>query len=767
YFEKYKSYTKTKDKVCDNLKKLEKMLRQSLSKIPMSYKEALEHLEESKVLVSSIDSAEDDLVKLRQDFGELMRLGRGSDRALGRVVAVLWENWLGLLEAAKGLEITCEELKPEWKFINEELERETIILDKLQEEQPESLKEKEKATRQELVELLDFVKSFEENISQQQLLLLLLLHRIRSILNTSENTEAEAAPPALCEIKAMQDRCKKLYDKAQDHKDSVKAEIQERNKVTEEINAVANALQNAASVLLQDAAGRAEQLEELQSVIDRESQALKDIMEKLRIKYSEMYTIVPAELETQLEDCKKVLQDLEEKVSSEVLQSSPQYVLKRKAETINNGLQAIEKMLQQKSENIAKAKDVQKQIWDMLDLWHYKLNELDAEVQDIVEENSCYAQELMDILVTPLQQYQQVSQLAERRTAILNKAANKMEKYDELLQNVKDWIESTNCLLRADAQNDSAKSLRKHADDLQLALEDSEQKQNLLHNVFVELEELTPVLETDSVMQQLSEIDGQVATLQQEIAEILPRIQHVADELDAIESHVKVFEKDVAEMKTLLLEFSAKDQLKHGQVILEHVGPRQKAIAHMLSYEVALQLPGVKMQPFSVFRRARQLLRELKELEIITKEQNDLLEGEMEAVKEEIIKLCQRKEDILSGMKNSMSELHQRLQQEVPESEDEPTASLLAHSDFTGTDVSGQQGSTATEKDASFWPSERDGERHKEDSATSWSSDTLSDGIVQDEDVIIESHSKHGEETSVQILESTEGPGTGDGSLAM
>ncbi|XP_059675230.1 nesprin-2 [Gavia stellata] len=836
YFEKYKSYIKTKDKVRDNLNKLEKMLRQSLSQIPMSYKEALEHLEESKILVSSIDSAEDDLVELRQVSGELMRLCKRSDRALGRIVTLLWENWLGLLEAAKGLEINCEELKQEWKFVNEELERETIILDKLQEEQPESLKEKEKATREELVELLDFVNSFEENINQQQLLLLLLLHRIRNILNTSENTEAEAALPALCEIKAMQDRCTKLYEKTQDHKDCVQAEIQERNKITEEISAVTNALQNAASVLLEDASRKAGQLEEVRSVIGKESQTLKDIMEKLRIKYSE---IVPAEIETQLEDCKKVLQDLEDKVSFEILQSSPQYVLKRKAETINNGLQAIEKMLQQKSENIAKAKEVQKQIWDMLDLWHYKLNELDAEVHDIVEQDSCHAQELMDILVTPLQQYQQVSQLAERRTAVLNKAANKMEEYDELLKNVKVWIENTNCLLKADAQNDSAKSLCKHTDDLQMALEDSEQKQNLLHSVYLELEELTPVFETDSVMQQLNEIDDQVATLQHEIAENLPQIQHVADELDAIESHVKVFEKDIAKMKTFLssedlLEFSPKDQLKHGQVILDHVGPMQKTIVHIQSYEEALQLPGVKMQPFSVFQRARQLLRELKKLEKITKEQNDLLEeavkkteeceqeieklkqflknhlveishedqslaqktdcpeGEMEAVKEEIIKLCQRKEDILTGMKNSMSELHQRLQQEVPESGDEPTASVLAQSDLTGTDVSGQQlkkrgmmsllpsldeesedcsfhskGSTATEKEASFWPSERDDERHKEDSATSWSSGTLSDGIVQDADEIMESHSKHGEETSMQTLQSTEGPGTGEGSQAV
>ncbi|OXB54356.1 hypothetical protein ASZ78_006237 [Callipepla squamata] len=832
YLEKYKSYSKCKDKVRDDLNKLGKMLGQAISQIPMSYKEALEHFQGCKILVSNIDSAEDDLVKLRQVSGELMRLCKGSDRALGRIVTALWETWLGLLEAAKELEINCEELKQEWKFINEELEREAIILDKLQEEQPESLKEKEKATREELVELLDSVYAFEENINKQQLLLLLLLHRIRNILNTSENTEAETALPALCEIKTMQDRCKKLYEKTQDHKNLVQSEIQERNKIAEEINAVKNALQNALSLLSQDAVGKAGQLQEVQSVIGKESEKLKDVMEKLRIRYSEMYTIVPAETEAQLEDCKRTLQDLEDKVSFENLQSSPQYVLKGKAETINNGLQAIEKMLEQKSENVAKAKEVQKQIWDMLDLWHYKLNELDAEVHDIVEQDSCHAQELMDILMTPLQHYQQVSQLAERRTAILNKAANKMEEYDELLRNMKVWIENANSLLRADAQNDCAKRLHKYTDDLQMALEDSEQKQNHLHSVYLELEELTPVFKTDSIMQQLNEAEEEVATLQQEIAEILPQIQHVADELDAIESHVKMFEKDVIKMKTILssedlLELSPKDQLKHGQVILDHIGPMQKTIVHIQSYEEALQLPGMKKQPVSVFLRAKQLLRELKKIEKITKEQNELLEeavrkteeceqdieklkqflknhlaeksdecqpqaqktccpeGEMEAIKEEIIKLCQRKEDILAGMKNAMSELHQHLQEEVPEPEDEPTASVFAQVDSAGTDVSDLQlkkrglmsllpcldeesedsfhskGSTATEIDVSFWPSLKYKEKHKEDSATSWSSGTLSDGSAQDAAEIVRSCNKHNEESSLQTLQRTEGSGTG------
>lgn len=37
-------------------------------------------------------------------------------------------------------------------------------------------------------------------------------------------------------------------------------------------------------------------------------------MEKLRIKYSEMYTLVPAEIESQVEECRKALEDIDEKV---------------------------------------------------------------------------------------------------------------------------------------------------------------------------------------------------------------------------------------------------------------------------------------------------------------------------------------------------------------------------------------------------------------------------------------------------------------------
>uniref|UniRef100_A0A8C3IBQ1 Spectrin repeat containing nuclear envelope protein 2 n=1 Tax=Chrysemys picta bellii TaxID=8478 RepID=A0A8C3IBQ1_CHRPI len=791
-FEKYKSYTKIKEKVCANLNELEKILGQSLSQIPRSYKEALENLERSKVLVSNLLSAEEDLMTLRRDSRDLSMVCKGSDCTLVRIVSALWGKWLGLLEAAKEWEINCEELKQEWKFVNEEVERQAIILDNLQEELPESPKEKEKASTDALSELLDYVDCYEENMDREQLLLLLLLHRIRSILNVPESTERKADVPIRYEIHAMQDRCKKLSQKAQKHKKSVQSEIQERDKINEEINAVRSSLQKASFLLgdgeSQESTEKAARLEEIQSIINRDNQTIKDIMEKLRIKYSEMYTIVPADIETQLEDCKKTLQDLEEKVSTKILQSSPHYAMNQKVENINNGLQAVEKMLQHKSENIAKAKEIQKTIWDVLDLWHYKLNELDSEVQDIAEKDPCHAQEWMDSLMIPLQQYQQVSQHAERRTTLLNKATSKMEEYEELLKSMQLWIETTNRLLTVEAENDSAKALSKHAKALQMALEDSEQKQNLLHTIYSQLDELSVIFETENIVQQINEVNGQVTSLQQKIVEILPQIQHTADEVDAIESEVKVIGKNVAKIKTILstediLDFSPKEHLRHGQVILGHISPLQKTLAAIKGYEEGLRLPGMRMQPLSVFKRTGQLMKELKMLEKSTKEQNELLEsivketdeceqeieklkqflknqlgelsyekpflvapqGEMEDIKEQIIKLCQKKEDILRGMKSSMLELHQHLQQEQPESEDELSVPLSPEeTGLVGKDaVERQVGRTPSNAGLllfskenaiaptaeSFWPSGKGDERDKEDSGASWSSGTLSDGI--------------------------------------
>ncbi|XP_060127420.1 nesprin-2 isoform X2 [Zootoca vivipara] len=725
--EKYNRFKKSKEAIHVHLNDAERTLQKSLYRIPVSYKEALEQSEQSKMMSSRLVSIEEDLRKLRQDLGQLVPMCSENDGVLiDTVVSTLWLKWLCLLDTAKEWEGNCEEQNQEWKSVSEEMERESIILDNLQEELPENPKEKETASRVELEEFLECTNIYGESVNAEELLLRLILQRVRSILRVPECPSAEGGGlPVMNEIHTMQNRTKELFQKAQKQKDAVQSEIEERDKVNEEIGALKASLHDTESLLhetdLEPLNEKTAKLEDIQRAIDSQKQILQEIMDKLRIKYSEMYTIVPVEIETHLEDCKQTLQELEEKVTTESLKLSPHYTADKKIQDISKGLQAVENMLQQKSKSTARAKEIQKRIWDMLDLWHYKMNELDSEIQDLVEQDpGQQGQELMDRWMIPLQRYQQVSQRAERRTADLNRATSKMEECEELLKSTQVWLENTNRLLTEEAKSDSAKALNKHADALQMAFEDSEQKQSILSAIYPELEEFSSLIETGCMVQMLNKVNEQVKALQQKILEILPHIQHLADEVEAIESEVKKMEKDVDKIKTILspsedtLDLSPKEHLKHGQVIMAHISPMQKAIAEIQSYKESLRLPGMRLQPLSVFQRTKQLLKELKTLERMTKEQNALLEPivkeleeseqeidslkqfqfmksgleesateipwpaqaasypegeEMEDIKQRIALLCQRKEDILTRMKNSLAELHQRPEQ--PELEED------------------------------------------------------------------------------------------------
>ncbi|XP_072485533.1 nesprin-2 isoform X2 [Notamacropus eugenii] len=732
----YESYNKIRQKICANLNKVEKALQLSVSQKPVSYREALERLEQSKNFVADLVSTQEELMKLRQDFRCLRLVCTENDSVcLLNIVSALWERWLNLLENAKEWELYCEELKQGWKFISEEIEREAIILDNLQEEFPESAKPKEAATNEELSEALECFCQYEENLEREQLLFTLLLHRIKSIMSVPESIETTESVPVFQEIWSMQDRCSKLSQKAQANKKLVQFEIEERSNISKEIIALRYSFEKITAsfhdMALEEDPEREDQLEALQRIIDKEKLALENIMEKLRIKYSEMYTIVPAEIECQMEECKKTLEDIDEKIRNEVLKSSPFYVMSKKIEEINQGLQNVEKMLQQKSKSIEEAQEIQKKMWDELDLWHSKLNELDSEVQDIVEQDPGQAQEWMDNLMVPFQQYQQVSQRAEQRTSQLNKAILKMEEYNDLVRNTETWIENTSSLLDDPVDYSSSKALSHYANTLQMALEDSEQKQNLLHSVYSDLEEFSVIFETDDFAPiKLNHLSARVTTLQQKLMASLPQIQHMADEVVAIETEVKAIEKKVSKIKAILFskeifDFSPEEHLKHGEVILENIKPMKKAIAKIESYQVVLRLPETGVKSLPVFERTNQLSQEVKMLEKLTYEQSELLklvmkqtgecdqeienlkhqlknystefssenispdqatilpQSELDSMKEQILGLNQKKEDLLMGLKTSVLALHQRLQQEKQELEKETEESGVAEGDVS------------------------------------------------------------------------------------
>lgn len=272
-------------------------------------------------------------MKLRQLLRHLRCRSTENDAtcALG-VASALWEKWLSLLEAAREWQQWGGELKREWKFISEEIEREAIILETLQEDLPEISKTKDAAPTEELWQLLDSLCQHQESVEKQQLLLALLLQRVRSIQNIPEGTETGETIPALQEIGSMQERCDRLLQTTRKNKDLVQAEIQAQQSFLKEIKDVKRVFEQISTsfpnLAPEGHPERAEQFEELRSILQKGKLSFENIMEKLRIKYSEMYSIVPAEIGSQVEECRSALEDAEEKMSSEVSKSSPSSVMR-------------------------------------------------------------------------------------------------------------------------------------------------------------------------------------------------------------------------------------------------------------------------------------------------------------------------------------------------------------------------------------------------------------------------------------------------------
>ncbi|CAI9582888.1 unnamed protein product, partial [Staurois parvus] len=163
-------------------------------------------------MMTKLQSYEEQLLELQWISRDLS--ASNDDQLLDKMTSSLWDRWLYLLGIARDLELYGDELKQEWKFISELLEREVIFLDNCQEEILDRPDVRQRASH--LQNSLAEIDRFEENIQAQQLHLSLLKHRIQNILGIPESGSELA--PVFQEIQAMQSKCEGLLYKAQVNK---------------------------------------------------------------------------------------------------------------------------------------------------------------------------------------------------------------------------------------------------------------------------------------------------------------------------------------------------------------------------------------------------------------------------------------------------------------------------------------------------------------------------------------------------------------------
>ncbi|XP_078392953.1 nesprin-2-like, partial [Cetorhinus maximus] len=697
YPEKLREYMTSCRQLSGSLDTLETALKDSAAQIPTSYKAAIEQVERQAALGREISSIEKKMLDLRERAKDLERMGEaGSEGPVSQAVSRLWDNWLCLQGSARQQELHYTALRQEWKTISEQIDRAIIVQDHFPDDLPEG--PREQATKAELLELEKSISHYHCDLKDQQSALAILLCRVTSVLGVQEASDPTPTTPILQELRAMEGRCRSLERKIEKSGRDIEEEVQEREKTLREIDRIGDWLQQATSQL-ENTKLDSDGSEQLRDTLNAQRQAMAEISKGLRSRYPERYTSIPAEINTRIQETSRALGDMEAKLQALDSQNTQSQELSLRIAAIRSGLQSVERMLQQSSKSHSEAKAQQKRIWSGIDEWYSVLSQLDAEVQELAEQDPEQAQELMESLLEPFQQHQHVSRMAEHRTASLNKIPEALEEYRQITDSASSWSESAEDLLSSKTDYTSAKSLSKQLLVFQVMAESGRQKQTSLQDIASRLKELSVIYQTDEMKQNLGELQDGVSTLQQIIDQKLTEIKHIATEVGDIESEVKFLENKLSKINAILSSIDLCDlpiqmHLENNQVIVENLEEMKDLVGVMMECKESLGLPKDVICTVEVFAKVERVSIELKRLQELTTQQGTMLQsllekleecdaemerlqqvsgGEfsMEALGERLANLTERRDLLLNNMQEALTQLVQdELGCEQPVAED-------------------------------------------------------------------------------------------------
>ncbi|RMC12933.1 hypothetical protein DUI87_10460 [Hirundo rustica rustica] len=583
----WQEYQTSRQKVIEMMNDAEKKLSEfSVAKAASSH-EAEEKLLTHKTLVSIVNSFHEKITALEEKASQLEKISNDASKAsISRSMTTVWQRWTRLRNVAQEQEKILEDAVQEWKGFNDKIQKATIAIDQLQGRLPES--SVEKASKTELLELLDYHGSFLLEVDHQLSSLgLLKQHAVSMLQDVEVKPPSQKELPVMQEIKAMQDRCHNMQQKVKKGMKMVKQELKEREEVEAEINIVKSWIQETKEYLLSPDAEVDIQLQELQSLfgeVTTHRHAVEKLAEQQQNKYMGLYTILPSELSLHLAEVGLALVTVQDQIQTKERETQQIKTLNQefdqKIQGIANELNTILSKLKKKTNNIAQAKLEQKILGDELDSCNIKLLELDASVQDFAEQNVPLAKQLAHRIGKLTALHQQTIRQAEYRAAKLSQAASHLEEYNEMLEFILKWIEKANILVHGSITWNSSSQLRDQFKAYQSILDESGEIHGDLEAMSERIDYLASVYCTEGMSQQVLELGRRTEELQQVIKVQLPNLQDAAKDMKKFEIELRALQAALEQAQATLMSpelghLSLKEQLSH----------RQEAVVQYEQYE--------------------------------------------------------------------------------------------------------------------------------------------------------------------------------------
>ncbi|MCJ8731019.1 hypothetical protein PDJAM_G00191190 [Pangasius djambal] len=176
------------------------------------------------------------------------------------------------------------------------------------------------------------------------------------------------------------------------------------------------------------------------------------------------------------------------------------------------------------------------------------------------------------------------------------------------------WITESQSWLTAPYTYTTAKCLDSHVNALQMVLDDSAQIRRTLQGFESVLKEMASVCDVSGLQQELCEADRCVADMQSSLLEPLKTLEHAAAEVDAMESELRIMEKDVTELRSALTSKQGISQDKF-RAAENRIELMKRTVEELKSCKAGLRLPEGAENTLTVFSSADLLLNKLLELE--------------------------------------------------------------------------------------------------------------------------------------------------------
>ncbi|KAM6272871.1 nesprin-1 isoform 2-T2 [Spheniscus humboldti] len=635
----WQEYQTARQKVIEVMNEAEKKLSEfSVTKAASSH-EAEEKLLTHKTLVSVVNSFHEKITALEERASQLEKVSNDASKAtISRSMTTVWQRWTRLRNVAQEQEKILEDAVQEWKGFNDKIRKTTVAIDQLQGRLPES--SVEKASKADLLELLDYHSSFLLEVEHQLSSLgLLKQHAVSMLQDVEIKPPSQEELPVMQEIKAMQDRCHNMQQKVKKGVKMVKQELKEREEVEAEINIVKSWIQETKEYLLSPDVEVDTQLQELQSLLGEvmtHRQAVEKMAEQQQNKYLGLYTILPSELSLHLAEVGLALVTVQDQIQTKERETQQIKTLNQefgqKIQGIANELNAILSNLKKKTNDIAQAKLEQKILGEELDSCNIKLLELDASVQDFAEQNVPLAKQLANRIGKLTALHQQTIQQAEYRAAKLSQAASHLEEYNEMLEFILKWIEKANILVHGSITWNSSSQLRDQFKAYQTMLDESGEIHGDLEAMSERIEYLASVYCTERMSQQVLELGRRTEELQQVIKVRLPNLQDAAKDMKKFEVELRALQAALEQAQATLTSpelghLSLKEQLSHRQHLLSEMESLKPKVHAVQVCQSALRIPEEVVTGLPMCHNALRLQEEASRLQHTAIQQCNIMQA--------------------------------------------------------------------------------------------------------------------------------------------